>query len=247
MIELKSPNEIAIIKRGGHIVAQTLELIGRMITPGITTGELDRAADTFIRHHNARPAFKGYHGFPASVCISINEEVVHGIPGNRKLQAGQIVSVDVGVELEGYYADGAATFAVAEISSQVARLLQVTREALAKGIKQATVGNRVSDISAAIQNCAETNGFSVVRDLVGHGIGRQMHEEPQVPNYGLPHDGPELKPGLVLAIEPMVNAGGWEVILKPDRWTVVTKDGSWSAHFEHTIAITQSGPEVLTQ
>lgn len=245
-MELKSPTEIGLMRRAGASVARTLALVEQLVGPGITTGELNDRAETLIRQEGGVPAFLGYHGYPKAICVSIDDEVVHGIPGSRRLKSGQIVSVDVGVALDGYFADGAATFAVGRVSDEAARLLAVTQKALAAGIAQAKAGNRLSDISAAVQGTVEENGFSVVRDLVGHGIGRQMHEEPQVPNFGRPGEGPTLAVGLVLAIEPMVNAGGYAVAVKPDRWTVVTKDGSLSAHFEHTVAITDNGPEILT-
>jgi methionyl aminopeptidase len=207
---------------------------------------LDRLAETFIRDHGGRPAFKGYRGFPATICPSVNDEVVHAIPGSRRLDEGDVIGVDVGVEMDGYYGDSARTFAVGEVSAEAQRLMQVTREALLEGVARARGGNRVGDISHAIQTHVEHHGFSIVRSLVGHGIGREMHEEPQVPNFGLPERGPRLMIGQVLAIEPMVNAGGPEVVTRPDGWTVVTKDGSLSAHFEHTVALGPNGPEILS-
>lgn len=221
-------------------------MLGREVRPGVTTAELDRLAESFIRDHGGRPAFKGYRGFPASICPSVNEEVVHGIPGPRRLAAGDLIGIDVGVEIDGFYGDAAFTFPVGEVDETSRRLMAVARESLAKGIAQARAGNRVGDISHAIQACAESHGFSVVRALVGHGIGRAMHEEPQVPNYGLPDRGPRLMAGQVLAIEPMVNVGGPEVVTQDDGWTVVTKDGSRSAHFEHTVAVGVDGPEILS-
>lgn len=221
-------------------------MLGREVRPGVTTAELDRLAESFIRDHGGRPAFKGYRGFPASICPSVNEEVVHGIPGPRRLVAGDLIGIDVGVEIDGFYGDAAFTFPVGEVDETSRRLMAVARESLAKGIAQARAGNRVGDISHAIQACAESHGFSVVRALVGHGIGRAMHEEPQVPNYGLPDRGPRLMAGQVLAIEPMVNVGGPEVVTQDDGWTVVTKDGSRSAHFEHTVAVGVDGPEILS-
>jgi methionyl aminopeptidase len=244
---LRGKEEIEAIRGAARLVARTLEMLQREVRPGITTGAMDRLAETFIRDHGGRPAFKGYRGFPASICPSVNDEVVHGIPGNRALREGDIVGTDVGVELEGYYGDAALTFSVGVVSEDVARLLAVTREALMKGVAQARAGNRVGDISHAIQTHVEQNGFSVVRSLVGHGIGRAMHEEPQVPNFGPPDRGPRLMPGQVLAIEPMVNAGGPEVVTRDDGWTVVTKDGSWSAHFEHTVAVGPDGPDILSR
>lgn len=229
------------------MVAATLAMLRREVRPGVTTAELDRLAETFIRDHGARPAFKGYRGFPATICPAVNEEVVHGIPGARRLKEGDIVGIDVGVERDGFYGDAAITVPVGEVSPRAAELLRVTREALLEGIAQARPGRRVGDISHAIQSHAERHGFSVVTQLVGHGIGREMHEEPQVPNYGPPGRGPKLMAGQVLAIEPMVNAGGAEVVTQADGWTVVTKDGSLSAHFEHTVAIGPDGPEILSE
>ncbi|NLY29920.1 MAG: type I methionyl aminopeptidase, partial [Firmicutes bacterium] len=215
--------------------------------PGITTASLDALAEEFIRDHNAIPAFKGYNGYPASICVSVNEEVVHGIPGARVLKGGDIVSIDIGVVVDGFYGDMARTYPVGEISEEAKRLISVTETALKKGIAAAVVGNRISDIGHAVQSCVEAHGMSVVRDFVGHGIGRNMHEEPQIPNFGRPGYGPRLKPGMVLAIEPMVNVGGWEVVVLSDNWTVVTADRSLSAHFEDTVAVTEGGPLVLTQ
>ena len=243
---LRGREEIDAIREAATLVAQTLAMLGREVRPGVTTEHLDRIAEAFILERGGRPAFKGYRGFPASICPSVNDEVVHGIPGPRRLAEGDIVGVDVGVEMGGYYGDAAATFAVGQVSDEASRLLAVTREALMRGVAQAKAGNRVGDISHAIQSYVEANGFSVVRTLVGHGIGRHMHEEPQVPNYGTPDRGPRLMAGQVLAIEPMVNAGAPEVVTQPDGWTVVTKDGSLSAHFEHTVAVGADGPEVLS-
>jgi methionyl aminopeptidase len=234
------------MRAAAQIVARTLRELGRAVRPGITTAELDRLAETVIRDHGARPAFKGYHGFPASICPSINEEVVHGIPGARALQEGDIVGIDVGTELHGWYGDAARTFAVGAVSEDASCLMRVTEEALHLGLAAARAGNRVGDISHAVQSHVERHGFSVVRDLVGHGIGREMHEEPAVPNHGPPGKGPRLYIGQVLAIEPMVNAGGFAVITRPDGWTVATKDGRWSAHFEHTVAVGADGPEILS-
>jgi methionyl aminopeptidase len=227
-------------------VARTLDMLGREARPGVTTAELDRLAETFIRDHGGRPAFKGYRGFPASICPSVDEEVVHGMPGPRALREGEIVGIDVGVELDGWYGDAARTFPVGAVSDEAVRLLQVTREALDQGVAQARAGNRVGDISHAVQAHAEAHGFSVVRALVGHGIGREMHEAPPIPNFGPAGRGPRLMTGLVLAIEPMVNAGGPEVVTRPDGWTVATKDGRLSAHFEHTVAVGPNGPEILS-
>lgn len=252
MIVLKSPQEIKAMRKAGQVVARVLAKLGEMIRPGITTGALDRAAEDLLREWGAVPAFKGYRPehartpFPASICTSVDNQVVHGIPGPRVLQEGQIVSIDVGAIVDGFCGDAARTFPVGEISPEAARLLVVTEEALEKGIERARVGNRLSDISHAIQQWVEAHGFSVVRELVGHGIGRQMHEPPPVPNAGPPGRGPRLKPGMVLAIEPMVNAGAYGVKTEADGWTVVTEDGSLSAHFEHTVAITADGPQILT-
>ena len=246
MVYLRDRREIEAIRVAAQLVARTLDMLGREIRPGVTTAALDRLAETFIRDHGGRPAFKGYRGFPASICPSVNEEVVHAIPGPRRLDDGDMIGVDVGVEMNGYYGDSACTFAVGEVSAEVKRLMQVAREALLEGVARARGGNRVGDISHAIQTHVEHHGFSIVRALVGHGIGREMHEEPQVPNYGPPNRGPRLMIGQVLAIEPMVNVGGPEVVTQPDGWTVVTKDGSLSAHFEHTVALGPNGPEILS-
>jgi len=248
MITLKSEEELSYLRAAGRIVADVLvELREVIITnPGITTKELDQLAESLIIRRGARPAFKGYRGFPCCLCASVNQQVVHGIPGDYKLQPGDIVSLDLGAKLNGYYGDAAITVALGKISGEVNRLLEVTEDALYKGIRQAKVGNRLSDISFAIQSHVEKNGFSVVRALVGHGIGRDLHEEPPIPNFGKPHQGPKLKMGMTLAIEPMVNMGSFEVIATRDNWTVVTKDGKPSAHFEHTIAIRRNKPEILT-
>lgn len=233
-------------RAAAQVVARALREMGRAVRPGLTTAELDRLAETVIRDCGARPAFKGYRGFPASICPSINEEVVHGMPGERALKDGDIIGIDVGAELNGWYGDAAMTFAVGAVSDEASRLMRVTEDSLMLGIAQARAGNRVGDISHAVQSYVEQNGFSVVRDLVGHGIGREMHEEPAIPNYGPPGKGPRLVVGHVLAIEPMVNAGGHAVITRPDGWTVATKDGRLSAHFEHTVAVGPEGPEILS-
>jgi methionyl aminopeptidase len=246
MISYKSPREIEKMREAGRIVAEVLDLISENIKPGITTRTLDRLASAYFLKRKAKAAFLGYQGFPANICVSIDDEVVHGIPGERKLVEGQIVSIDVGAILEGYFGDGARSFAVGKIDRESSKLLEVTEKALHKGIDKCRAGRRLGDLSAAIQAYVESQGFSVVRDLVGHGIGRRMHEDPQVPNYGAPGDGIELKEGLVLAIEPMVNMGGHEIRILPDGWTIVTADGANSAHFEHTVAITENGPEILT-
>lgn len=235
------------MRRAGKVVFETLEMVARKIRPGITTGELNRMIDEFIRAQGAIPAFKDYHGFPASACISVEDEVVHGIPGDRVLENGQIVSVDVGSIIDGYYGDSARTYAVGEISEEKEALLENTRLSLKAGIDKARKGNKLGEISAAVQATAEAGGYGVVRQLVGHGIGREMHEEPQVPNFGSPEDGPLLESGMVLAIEPMINMGVYDVKTMPDGWTVVTSDGMPSAHFEHTVAITDDGPDILSK
>ena len=242
----RNREEIEKIRVSAQLVAMTLREMGRHVRPGITTAELDRIAESFIRDHGARPAFKGYRGFPASICPSVNEEVVHGIPGPRELREGDIIGIDVGVEKNGFYGDAALSFPVGEVSAEALRLLDVTRESLMQGIAQARPGNRVGDISNAVQTYVEAQGYSVVKALVGHGIGREMHEEPAVPNFGPAGRGPRLMTGLVLAIEPMVNTGGFEVVTRSDGWTVATKDGGLSAHFEHTVAVGPDGPEILS-
>ncbi|MFH1337207.1 MAG: type I methionyl aminopeptidase [Candidatus Zixiibacteriota bacterium] len=247
MIELKTEREIEIVKRNGQILAKTLNLLEKKTRPGMKTKELDQLAEDFIKKQGAHPAFKGYRGFPASICVSINEEVVHGIPGERVIEPGQIVSLDVGIFKDGYYADAAETYPVGEVSEEAQRLIRVTRQALEHAIGSLKAGRHLSDLSFAIQSFVEENGFSVVRDLVGHGIGKKMHEEPQIPNFGLPGQGVVLKKGMVLAIEPMVNAGTYEISTREDQWTIVTSDGSLSAHFEHTVAVTDNGAEVLTR
>lgn len=246
MIILKGRREIELMRRAGRVVAEALAELERRIAPGVTTLELNRIAEEVLERRGAIPAFKGYRGFPASICTSINEEVVHGIPSLKKLSEGDIISIDIGAVINGYYGDAAATFPVGVVDEEKQRLLKVTREALWQGINCAVVGSRLSDISYAIQSYVEKNGFSVVRDYVGHGIGQQMHEDPQVPNFGSPGHGPRLRPGMTLAIEPMVNAGTHQVVTLADGWTVVTLDGRPSAHFEHTVAVTENGPEVLT-
>jgi len=247
MIELKTGKEIDLMRVANRLVAQTLDLIEERIRPGITTDDLDRLAEDFLRANSAKPAFLGFNNYPKSICVSIDDEVVHGIPSDkREITEGMIVSVDVGSYIGGFNGDSARTFAVGEIPEEIQRLLQVTRDSLHAGIGQAKAGNRVGDISHAIQRTAESARFSVVRDLVGHGIGRKMHEEPQIPNYGEPGTGSMLKQGMTIAIEPMVNVGDWKVRTKPDRWTIVTADGSKSAHFEHTIVVTDGEPEILS-
>jgi methionyl aminopeptidase len=251
MITIKSAREIETMAAAGRIVAETLALMGRTVRPGISTKELDRVAEEFIRSHpGAVPSFKGLYDFPATLCTSINHEVVHGIPSaKRVLRAGDLISVDVGVHLDGLHADSAATFPVGDVSPETRRLLLVTQDALAAGIAQARAGNHVGDIGHAVQTVAEGAGFSVVREMVGHGIGASFHEEPQVPNYGKPKRGPRLAPGMTIAIEPMVNIGAADIRTLPDKWTVVTADGTLSAHFEHTVAIAENGsaPRILTR
>lgn len=246
MIYVRKPVEIEKIKRSAAIVAKALDLAESLIRPGMRTAELDRAIEELIRSEGAEPSFKGYYGYPASSCISVNEQVVHGIPGDRELAEGDIVGIDIGAYREGYHGDGARTLAVGRILDHAHRLMEVTKECLQRGIEQAKAGNHVGDISAAIQEHAEANGFGVVRQLVGHGIGRALHEEPQVPNFGERGRGARLRAGMVLAIEPMINEGTHEVFTLEDEWTVVTRDRRLSAHFEHTVAITEDGPMVLT-
>ncbi len=246
MIVLKSDREIRLMRQAGRLVAQAHEVVREMLRPGITTAEIDRRVEAFIRAHDAIPSFKGYRGFPASTCISVNEELVHGIPGPRRLEAGDIVSVDIGVIYRGYHGDSAWTYAVGTVSPEVRRLLETTERALMAGIEQARVGKRLGDIGYAIQRVVESAGYAVIRDYVGHGIGREMHEPPQVPNFGEPGKGIRLRPGMTLAIEPMVSAGDWRTKVLSDNWTVVTADGSLTAHFEHTVAVTEDGPYILT-
>lgn len=246
MIILKSKQEIAYMREAGKILAHVHEVLKDAIKPGLTTKELDELAEAEIKKHGAEAAFKGYHGYPASICTSINEEVVHGIPGLKTLKDGDIISIDVGTIYKGYYADAAKTHPVGAVSEELQQLMEVTRQSFYEGLKYCMEGNRLSDISHAIQSYVESYGFSVVRDLVGHGIGRNMHEDPQVPNYGSPGRGPRLAEGMVLAIEPMVNMGTHLVETLQDNWTVVTADGKPSAHYEHTVAITKDGPMILT-
>ncbi|HEY1951499.1 MAG TPA: type I methionyl aminopeptidase [Gemmatimonadaceae bacterium] len=248
MIQIKSAREIEIMARGGEILAETVRLLEKSVRAGMTTMDLDKIADDFIRSHDgATPAFKGLYNFPASICTSINQEIVHGIPSKKRvIEEGDLVSIDVGVRLDGYFTDSATTVAVGKVDPESKKLLDVTRKALAAGIAAATADNHIGDIGAAVQGVVEAAGFSVVRDLVGHGIGVGFHEDPQVPNYGKPKRGARLQPGLTIAIEPMVNVGGPASRTMPDRWTVVSLDGTRSAHFEHTIAVTENGPRVLT-
>jgi methionyl aminopeptidase len=247
LIILKSAEEIDAMRRAGRVVAQAHALVRELVKPGITTWDLDRAVEEFLLKQNAVPAFKGYQGYPASICASVNEVVVHGIPSKDVvLEEGSIISIDIGAFVDGFCGDSAWTYPVGSVAPEIQKLLTVSEEALFLGIERAQVGNRLSDISHAVQRHVETHGFSVVRDFVGHGIGRQMHEAPQIPNFGPPGRGPRLKPGMTLAIEPMVNAGGYQVDVLADNWTVVTRDKCWSAHFEHTVAVTDEGPVILT-
>jgi len=247
LIKIKSAVEIDKIRKSCEIVAETLKMLRRHIQPGVTTIELDKLAHNFIIERGATPAFLNYRGYPATICASINECVVHGIPNNRKLKEGDIIGIDVGVKFQGYYGDAAITVGVGEISKEAKEIMDITERALYKGIKKCFEGNHLSDISHAIQTTAEENGFSVVRRFVGHGIGTELHEEPSILNYGPPNMGPVLKSGMVFAIEPMVNQGTHEVEVLDDKWTVVTKDRKLSAHFEHTVAITKNEPLILTQ
>ena len=246
MIELKTASEIEQMRRAGRVVAGLLEHLAQLARPGVKTGALDEAAQAYLARANARSPFLGYRGFPASICVSVNEEVVHGIPGERKIREGDLVSIDAGAEIAGLFADAALTVSIGAVSPQARRLAETTRAALAKGIAEAVPGRRLSDISHAVQQAIEREGFGVVREFVGHGIGRALHEDPPVPNFGPPGMGPRLKAGMVLAIEPMVTLGGYEVQILDDGWTAVTKDRSLAAHFEHTVAITERGPEILT-
>lgn len=245
-IHIKSDHEINLMREAAEILIEAHELVAQHIRVGVTTRELDHVAEKFIKSKNAYPSFLNYNGYPASACISINEEVVHGIPGKRKLQEGDIVSVDLGVYYKGYHSDAARTYAVGKISDDKLKLMKVTEESFFEGLKYAKPGYHLNDISSAIGAYAEKHGYGVVRDLVGHGIGKQLHEEPQVPNYNTPRRGPKLQKGMVLAIEPMINMGTWEVRVLDDDWTFVTRDGSPSAHYENTVVITDDIPEILT-
>jgi methionyl aminopeptidase len=247
MIVSKSKVELDLMRDAGRIVALTHKELQQAVRPGITTKELDQIADDFIRKQGALPSFKGYHGYPASICASVNEELVHGIPGNRSLEEGDIISIDIGANIHGYHGDSAWTWGVGTISETARKLLDVTEQSLYQGIDQARDGNRLSDIGHAVQSCVESHGFSVVREYVGHGIGKKMHEDPSIPNYGPAGRGPRLNAGMTLAIEPMVNIGSYKTRTLQDDWTVVTADGSLAAHFEHTVAVTEDGPEILTK
>jgi len=246
MIVIKSESEIEIMRRSGRITGTLLNKLRKIVCPGVTTKELDKFAEDFIRKRGAIPAFKGYSGYPATICTSINEEVVHGIPSKRRLKDGDIISLDAGAIYKGYYSDAAITVPVGKITEEKKRLIRVTEEAFYRGIEKAVSGNRLSDISSAIQKYVERNGFSVVREFCGHGVGRMLHEDPEIPNYGEPNRGPRLKSGMTFAVEPMVNAGTYEVDICSNGWTVVTADGRPSSHFENTIVITDREPEILT-
>ena len=246
MIVRKSEREIELIAAAGRVAADTIAHVGRHIEPGVTTDELDRLAEEYIHSHGGTPTSKGYRGFPKAICISPNDMIVHGIPGSYRVADGDLLTLDVGVTLDGYVADTAYTFAVGEVSAEAERLLEVAQAALAAGIEQAQVDNRIGDVSAAIQRVVEEAGFAVVRALVGHGVGRAYHEDPQIPNYGTPGRGARLSSGMTLAIEPMITAGGVDIVLDDDQWSVYTADGSLSAHFEHTVAVTEAGPRILT-
>lgn len=248
MVVLKTGRELSIMREACRISAGALDLIGKAVEPGVSTAELDRLAEQYILREGGTPNFKNYNGYPATACISINHEVIHGIPNkNRILRAGDIVSVDLGAKFGGYHGDNAATFAVGDIDPQAKRLIDTTRESLYEGIAAACAGSRIGDIGAAVQRYVEARGYSVVRDFVGHGIGTNLHEAPEVPNFGTPGRGVRLMPGMTIAIEPMINLGRPDVKVLPDGWTVITKDGSLSAHFEHTVAITQDGPLIMTK
>lgn len=247
MIVLKTGRELKIMKEACSISAGALEVAGKAVEPGVTTAEIDRLAEEYIRRRGGEPNFKNYEGYPATACISINNEVIHGIPSEkRKLRAGDIVSIDLGAKFDGYHGDNAATFACGDVSPEAKRLMDTTRESLYEGIRAACAGGRIGDIGHAVQSYVEARGYSVVRQFVGHGVGTHLHEAPEVPNFGTPGRGIRLMPGMTIAIEPMVNAGGYDVKVQPDGWTVLTKDGSLSAHFEHTIVITADGPKIMT-
>ena len=247
MIVLKTGRELKIMKEACSISAGALEVAGKAVEPGVTTTEIDRLAEEYIRRRGGEPNFKNYEGYPATACISINNEVIHGIPSEkRKLRAGDIVSIDLGAKFDGYHGDNAATFACGDVSPEAKRLMDTTRESLYEGIRAACAGGRIGDIGHAVQSYVEARGYSVVRQFVGHGVGTHLHEAPEVPNFGIPGRGIRLMPGMTIAIEPMVNAGGYDVKVQPDGWTVLTKDGSLSAHFEHTIVITADGPKIMT-
>jgi methionyl aminopeptidase len=247
MIKLKSPLEIAKMQVANQIVAEALAEITALVKPEVETLELDALAEEICRRRQVKPAFKNYRGYPRSICISINDEIVHGIPTHRRLRPGDLVSIDFGVRYDGYFGDAAVTLAVGEVSETAQNLMKATEEALYAGIAKVVAGNRLSDVSHAVQKTVESYGFSVIRDFVGHGIGRSLHEDPQIPNYGPPGQGPVLQPGMTFAIEPMVSAGRWEISVMPDGWTAITKDGSLAAHYEHTVALTENGVLILSQ
>ena len=247
MVYKRSETEIKMISKSCQIVADTINMLSELVVPGVLISDLDKKAENFIKSRGARPAFKGYMGFPSTLCISIEDAVVHGIPGDIELKEGQIVGIDCGAELNGYYGDHAKTFSVGKINDEKKKLMKITEESLYKGIEKAVPGNFVGDIGYAVQTHAESNGFSVVRELVGHGIGENLHEEPQVPNYGIPSQGYKLHTGMCIAIEPMINLGGREIYTAKDGWTILTADGKASAHFEHTIAILDDGPKILSR
>jgi methionyl aminopeptidase len=247
MIKLKSPLEISKMQMANQIVAEALAEITANIKPGIETLELDALAEDFCLRRKVKPAFKNYRGYPRSICISVNDEIVHGIPSHRQLRAGDLVSIDFGVRYDGYFGDAAVTLGVGEVNQTARQLMAATEEALYAGIAQIVIGNRLSDVSHTVQKTVEAYGFSVIRDFVGHGIGRSLHEDPQIPNYGPPGQGPVLQPGMTFAIEPMVSAGSWEISVMPDGWTAITKDGSLAAHYEHTVALTEKGVLILSK
>jgi methionyl aminopeptidase len=247
MIKLKSPLEIAKMQVANQIVAEALAEITAFVKPDVETLEIDALAEEICRRRQVKPAFKNYRGYPRSICISINDEIVHGIPTHRRLRPGDLVSIDFGVRYDGYFGDAAITLAVGEVSESAQKLMKATEEALYAGIAKVVAGNHLSDVSHAVQKTVESNGFSVIRDFVGHGIGRSLHEDPQIPNYGPPGQGPVLQPGMTLAIEPMVSAGRWEISVMPDGWTAITKDGSLAAHYEHTVALTENGVLILSK
>jgi methionyl aminopeptidase len=247
MIPLKSEKDIEMMRRAGEILAKIMRKLQRYVNAGISTAEIDALAQDLAHKENVIPAFKGYKNFPANICVSVNDEIVHGIPSDRKLKEGDIISLDLGINYEGYFSDIAITLGLGRVNPGARKLITITKAALFEGIKKARLNNRLSDISYAIQSYVERHGFSVVREFVGHGIGNSLHEEPEIPNFGRPHQGPVLKSGMVFAIEPMVNMGTWESKILDNGWTAVTKDGSLSAHFEHTVAITDDGPQILTR
>ncbi|HOW42966.1 MAG TPA: type I methionyl aminopeptidase [Candidatus Omnitrophota bacterium] len=246
MIPIKNASDLELMRQAGAILARIMVKLQEYVKPGITTAQINEYAEELMRTERVLAAFKGYRGYPASICTSVNEVVVHGIPGERKLLEGDLISLDAGIIHQGVFSDAAVTVGVGKISAKIKKLIDITRQALNEGIRQMQVDNRLTDIAAAVQSCVERNGFSVVRQFVGHGIGRAMHEEPEIPNFGKPHRGPLLKPGMVFAIEPMVNLGTWECEILEDGWTAVTLDRQHSAHFEHTVALTDSGPQLLT-